>query len=177
MLNTLFLAAAAATVLLGTLYPLLLEAATGQTISVGPPYFNLTFTPLMAAAALILPAGPLLAWKRGDLMGVLQRLKWAAGLSLLAGVASLALSSLSAAFVAVGVMIGAWLILGTLTELVERIRLFRAPGAEVWRRTKGLPRGAWGMTLAHIGLGVFVLGAEELTEVEATLLTVLRRMA
>ncbi|WP_122466696.1 heme lyase CcmF/NrfE family subunit [Brevundimonas lutea] len=159
VLNNLFLAAAAATVLLGTLYPLLLEAATGQTISVGPPYFNLTFTPLMAAAALILPAGPLLAWKRGDLMGVLQRLKWAAGLSLLAGVASLALTSLSAAIVAVGVMIGAWLILGTLTELVERTRLFRAPGAEVWRRTKGLPRGAWGMTLAHIGLGVFVLGA------------------
>ena len=69
VLNNLFLSAAAATVLLGTLYPLIREAMTGETISVGPPYFNLTFTPLMAVALIILPAGPLLAWKRGDAEG------------------------------------------------------------------------------------------------------------
>jgi cytochrome c-type biogenesis protein CcmF len=82
VLNNLFLTAAAATVLLGTLYPLILQAATGATISVGPPYFALTFTPLMVVAFLILPAGPLLAWKRGDLKGAGQRLAVAAGLSL-----------------------------------------------------------------------------------------------
>ena len=69
MLNNILLAAATTTVLLGTLYPLIREAMTGEAISVGPPYFNLTFTPLMAALAILLPAGPLLAWKRGDAAG------------------------------------------------------------------------------------------------------------
>ena len=79
VLNNILLAAATATVLLGTLYPLIREALTGEAISVGPPYFNLTFMPLMAALLLLLPAGPLLAWKRGDAAGAAQRL-WAAAL-------------------------------------------------------------------------------------------------
>ena len=159
VLNNLFLAAATATVLLGTLYPLMLEAATGETISVGPAYFNLTFAPLMAAAALILPAGPLLAWKRGDLKGVIQRLTAAAGLAIAAAVLTYALVEPRKAFGAVGVGIGAWLVLGALAEVIERARVGRARAGEVWRRLKGLPRGAWGMTLGHLGLGVFVLGA------------------
>ena len=159
VLNNLFLAAAAATVLLGTLYPLILEAASGQTISVGPPYFNLTFTPLMAAAALILPAGPLLAWKRGDLPGALQRLAWAAGLAVVLALAGYLLWAPRQAVAAVGLAMGAWLILGSLAELLDRVRLFRAPLAETGRRLRSLPLGAWGMTLAHAGLGVFVLGA------------------
>ncbi len=159
VLNNLFLTAAAATVLLGTLYPLILEAATGATISVGPPYFALTFTPLMIIAFLILPAGPLLAWKRGDIKGAGQRLALAAGLSLLAALAGWFAFDPKNAIAAAGIAIGAWLILGALAEVIERIRLFRAPLAEVGRRMKGLPLGAWGMTLAHAGLGVFVLGA------------------
>ncbi|HEV7354069.1 MAG TPA: heme lyase CcmF/NrfE family subunit [Brevundimonas sp.] len=159
VLNNIFLAAATATVLLGTLYPLILEAATGQTISVGPPYFDLTFSPLMAAALLILPAGPLLAWKRGDLRGVGQRLMWAALAALAAGLATLALHDLGKALAAFGVALGVWLIAGALSEVAERVRLFRAPWPEVRRRTLGLPMGAWGTTLAHAGLGVFLLGA------------------
>ena len=159
VLNNLFLAVAAATVLVGTLYPLALEAATGQTISVGPPYFNLTFAPLMAAAFLILPAGPLLAWKRGDLKGAVQRLTMAAALAIATAIAVLALNDWRQAFGAVGVGLAVWLIAGALAEVAERVRLFRAPGAEVWRRTRRLPRGAWGTTLGHVGLGLFVLGA------------------
>ena len=159
VLNNLFLTAACATVLLGTLYPLILEAANGSTISVGPPYFALTFVPLMAVAFLILPAGPLLAWKRGDLPGVLQRLAVAAGLAVLAALAAWALFEPRKALAAAGVGLGAWLILGALAETAERIRLFRAPLGETLRRARGLPLGAWGMTLAHAGLGVFVLGA------------------
>ncbi|MFC0633420.1 heme lyase CcmF/NrfE family subunit [Brevundimonas balnearis] len=159
VLNNIFLAAATATVLLGTLYPLILEAATGQTISVGPPYFDLTFSPLMAAAMILLPAGPLLAWKRGDLRGVGQRLVWAAGAAMAAGVLTLAVSDLGKALAAVGVAVGVWLIAGALAEVAERVRLFRAPFDEVRRRTLGLPMGAWGTTLAHAGLGVFLLGA------------------
>ena len=159
VLNNLFLTAAAATVLLGTLYPLILEAATGSTISVGPPYFALTFTPLMVIAFLILPAGPLLAWKRGDLRGAMQRLAVAAGLALAAALAGWLAFEPKKAMAAAGIAVGAWLILGSLAEVVERIRLFRAPLAEVGRRTRALPLGAWGMTLAHAGVGLFVLGA------------------
>ena len=159
VLNNLFLTAAAATVLLGTLYPLILEAASGATISVGPPYFAATFVPLMTVAFLILPAGPLLAWKRGDLPGATQRLAVAAGLSLVCALAAYALWSPKKALAAAGIGLGAWLILGALAEVAERARLFRASPAETLRRLKGLPLGAWGMSLAHLGLGVFILGA------------------
>ena len=159
VLNNLFLTAAAATVLLGTLYPLILQAATGATISVGPPYFALTFTPLMVVAFVILPAGPLLAWKRGDLKGAGQRLAIAAGLALFCALAGWMAFEPRKAIAAGGIAIGAWLILGPLAEVFERVRLFRVPLAEVGRRAKALPLGAWGMTLAHAGLGVFALGA------------------
>jgi len=159
VLNNVFLTAACATVLLGTLYPLILEAIDGSAISVGPPYFALTFVPLMAVALLILPAGPLLAWKRGDLRGVGQRLALAAGLAILIALLGWMVFEPKKALSAAGIGLGAWLILGTLAELAERIRLFRAPLAETFRRARGLPLGAWGTTLAHAGLGVFVLGA------------------
>jgi cytochrome c-type biogenesis protein CcmF len=159
VLNNILLAAATATVLLGTLYPLIREATTGEAISVGPPFFNLTFTPLMAALLILLPAGPLLAWKRGDATGVAQRL-WIAALAALgAGLLAWLLVSPRKALGAAGLGLGAWLIAGAVAELVERVRAFRVPAGESWRRLVGLPRGAWGMTLAHLGLGVFVLGA------------------
>ncbi|WP_333592737.1 heme lyase CcmF/NrfE family subunit, partial [Brevundimonas sp.] len=159
VLNNLFLTAAAATVLLGTLYPLILEAASGAAISVGPPYFAATFVPLMAVACLILPAGPLLAWKRADALGAAQRLWVAAAAAVVLGLLAFALFEPKKAMSAAGVGLGGWLIVGALVEVAERIRLFRAPGAETLRRAKGLPLAAWGMTLAHAGLGVFVLGA------------------
>ncbi|WP_374471360.1 heme lyase CcmF/NrfE family subunit [Phenylobacterium sp.] len=159
VLNNILLAAATATVLLGTLFPLIREAATGEAISVGPPYFNLTFTPLMAALLILLPAGPLLAWKRGDARGVMQRLWIAALIAVAVGLATLLLVSPRHAWGAAGVALGGWLTAGALAEILERVRAFRAPAAESLRRLIGLPRGAWGMTLAHLGLGVFVLGA------------------
>ncbi|MBS0409703.1 MAG: heme lyase CcmF/NrfE family subunit [Proteobacteria bacterium] len=157
--NNIILSAVTVTVLLGTLYPLLKEAVTGEAVSVGPPFFNLTFVPLMVAAFVILPAGPLLAWKRGDAMAAIQRLIPAALIAIAAGVLALALVSPRKALASCGVGIGAWLIAGALDEVADRVRLGRAPLAEVGRRASGLPRGAWGMTLAHIGLGVFVMGA------------------
>ena len=173
VLNNLFLSAAAATVLLGTLYPLILEAVTGETISVGPPYFNLTFTPLMAVALIILPAGPLLAWKRADLKGVVQRLTLAFAVAVVAALIALFLFDPMKAMAAAGIGLGVWLIAGALAELAERIRLFRAPRAEVWRRLTGLPVGAFGMTLAHAGLGLFVMGAvaETAFKIEAVAVT------
>ena len=159
VLNNILLAAATVTVLLGTLYPLIREAATGEAISVGPPFFNLTFTPLMAALLILLPAGPLLAWKRADALGAAQRLWVAALIAAGAGLLAFAVVSPRKALASAGLALGAWLILGALVELAERTRAFRGSAAETWRRLTGLPRGAWGMTFAHLGLGVFVLGA------------------
>ncbi len=159
VLNNLFLSAATATVLLGTLYPLIRQAMTGEAISVGPPYYNLTFVPLMAIVLLILPIGPLLAWKRGDVAGALQRLWVAALLAVGAGALVFVLTTRQAWLPIVGVALGAWLIFGSMTELAERIRLGQVPVSEALRRVRALPRGAFGMTLAHIGVGVFIIGA------------------
>jgi cytochrome c-type biogenesis protein CcmF len=145
-------------VFVGTLFPLLFEALH-KTISIGPPYFNLTFAPLMAGALLVLPAGPLLAWKRADLKGVWQRLILAALLGVGAAVFTLVLHAPLAAFASIGVGLGVWVATGALVEAAQRVRLFKAPLAESLRRIGGLPRGSWGMTLAHLGLGLFVMGA------------------
>jgi cytochrome c-type biogenesis protein CcmF len=159
VMNNILLAAATATVLLGTLYPLIREAMTGEAISVGPPYFNLTFTPLMVALLVLLPAGPLLAWKRGDARGVVQRLWVALLIAAGAGLLTIAVVSPKKAIGAAGIALGGWLIAGAIAEIIERTRAFRVPAGESWRRLTSLPRGAWGMTFAHLGLGVFVLGA------------------
>ncbi|MDR3513227.1 MAG: heme lyase CcmF/NrfE family subunit [Caulobacteraceae bacterium] len=159
VVNNIFLSAAVATVLLGTLYPLIRQALTGDMASFGAPYYNLTFTPLMAVVLLILPIGPLLAWKRADLGGALRRL-WAAALvALAAGALVFALVQPRKALAAFGVALGVWLVAGSIAELADRSRLGKVGAGEALRRLRGLPRGAWGMTLAHVGIGVFVLGA------------------
>jgi cytochrome c-type biogenesis protein CcmF len=159
VVNNIVLTVATAAVLFGTLYPLIREAMTGETISVGPPYFNLVFTPVMAVGLLILPFGPMLAWKRGDAYGAMQRLWLAAALAVGAGLLAMAIVSPRKALASAGLALGFWLIFGAIAELAERVRLLKAPLAEVARRTGGLPRGAWGSTLAHAGLGIFILGA------------------
>jgi cytochrome c-type biogenesis protein CcmF len=157
VLNNLFIAAATAAVLFGTLFPLIREAISGDAVSVGPPYFNRTFAPIMAAVLVLLPVAILIPWKRGDLAGALQRLWAAAVAALAAGAASLALARPGQAVTAGGVTLAAWIIAGTLTEVVERLR-GGGPGL-AWARLTALPRGSWGMSLAHLGLGVFILGA------------------
>jgi cytochrome c-type biogenesis protein CcmF len=111
----------------------------------------------MTALLLLVPAGPLLSWKRGDAKGVLQRLWVALGLAAVTAGAVFVLVSPRHAWGAAGVGLAVWLIVGALVEFGERT--VRRSGAETWRRVSGLPRGAWGMTLAHMGLGLFVLGA------------------
>jgi cytochrome c-type biogenesis protein CcmF len=156
--NNLFLVAAAATVLIGTLYPLGLEALTGKKISVGAPFFNLTFAPLMIPVLMAMPFGPLLAWKRGDLAGVAQRLGVAMAAALLAVVMALVVSGADGVLAAFGLGLAVWLVCGSLVDLGERIRLFRAPLATSLSRLVGLPRSAFGTVLAHAGIGITVLG-------------------
>jgi cytochrome c-type biogenesis protein CcmF len=158
VLNNLLLTTACATILVGTLYPLVLEALTGQRISVGAPFFNLTFAPLMVPLLLAVPFGPMLAWKRGDLYAAAQRLMIAFGVALGVVILTAALNGGVRWLPLFGVGLAAFLMLGALSEPVYRVRLGRLPIAESAQRALGLPRSAWGSALAHFGLGVAVLG-------------------
>jgi cytochrome c-type biogenesis protein CcmF len=158
VLNNLLLTTGCATVLVGTLYPLLLEQMTGAKISVGPPYFNLTFVPLMLPLLLAVPFGPTLAWKRGDLAAALQRLYWAVGLALASMIACFAIAQRGPWLALVGIGLGAWVAAGAVSEIVQRARRAGGGTGNTLRRLKSLPRSAWGTTLAHLGLGVSVIG-------------------
>jgi cytochrome c-type biogenesis protein CcmF len=157
VLNNLFLTAACATVFVGTLYPLALEALSGTKISVGAPFFNRTFGPLFVLLLLAVPFGPLLAWKRGDLLGVSQRLL-AAFVTAGVGIALTIAIQGRPVVAALGVGLGLFVIAGAVVDLVERTALLRAPLATFFQRAVGLPRSAWGAGIAHIGLGLTLLG-------------------
>ncbi len=158
VLNNLFLTTACATVFIGTLYPLALEVLTGDKISVGAPFFNLTFGPLFVPLMLAMPFGPLLAWKRGDLYGAAQRLT-AAGVAALVAVAVLwAWTRGGATLAPLAIGLAVFVIAGALTDLAERTALFRVPAANSFRRARGLPRSAWGAAFAHAGVGVALIG-------------------
>ncbi|WP_438277765.1 heme lyase CcmF/NrfE family subunit [Nitrobacter sp.] len=158
VLNNLFLTTACATVFVGTLYPLALEVLTGNRISVGAPFFNLTFAPLFVPLLIAVPFGPLLAWKRGDLAGASQRLM-AAGIGSVIAVAVLwAWTRGGSTFAPLAIGLAVFVILGALSDLAERINLFRASLPVSFRRAKGLPRSAWGTVFAHAGLGVALIG-------------------
>jgi cytochrome c-type biogenesis protein CcmF len=156
--NNLFLTAACATVFVGTLYPLALEALTGEKISVGAPFFNLTFGPLFVPLLLAVPFGPLLAWKRGDLLGAAQRLIWAAALGLVALATVFAIQRGGPVLAPFGIGLAAYVMIGALIDPIERIGLFRVPFATSVARARGLPRSAWGTAVAHFATGMLLFG-------------------
>ena len=158
VLNNLLLATGAATVLLGTLYPLFLDVLDAGKVSVGPPYFNSTFVPLMVPLVAAMAVGPLLSWKRADIAGAISRLA-VAGIATVAVIGIVLYASGGTGFLAaVGLGLAAWLFIGTLIELAERLRLFRAPLAESFERWRHLPRSALGMSVAHGGLAIAIAG-------------------
>lgn len=150
VINNIGLAVAMGTVLIGTLYPLLLEALTGRLISVGPPFFNITFGPLMALLFLALPIAPFLAWRRGDLAGAWTLLRWAALAAAGAAVVTLAVLR-GPVWAAFGIAVGVWVLLGVALYVWKRAR---AVG-----RVAGLPLALWAMCAAHAGAGLFTIGA------------------
>jgi cytochrome c-type biogenesis protein CcmF len=158
VLNNLFLTTACATVFVGTLYPLALEALTGDKISVGAPFFNLTFAPLMLPLLAAMPFGPLMAWKRGDLFGVAQRLLAALAIALIAVSATFAFAEPGPALAPFAIGLALFVMAGALTDLVERTGLFRASLGVAIKRAAGLPRSTWGTALAHFGIGLTLAG-------------------
>ncbi|PTX55536.1 cytochrome c-type biogenesis protein CcmF [Litoreibacter ponti] len=156
LINNLLLATATATVLFGTLYPLFLEAVTGDKISVGPPFFNASFIPISLALVLVMAVGPFLSWKRADLAGVLSRLKFALALAFVAALVIWYVTTGGPVLAVLAMAIALWLLFATLQEWASRVKLFK-PGA--WGRIRRQPRASHGMTMAHVGLAVLVMGA------------------
>jgi cytochrome c-type biogenesis protein CcmF len=158
VLNNLFLTTACATVFIGTLYPLALEVLTGDKISVGAPFFNLTFAPLFVPLLIAVPFGPLLAWKRGDLLGATQRLTAAGTAALIATAVLWAWTRGGSAFAPLAIGLAIFVIAGALSDLAERSGLFRVPFGTAMRRARGLPRSTWGTVFAHAGVGIALIG-------------------
>ena len=156
LINNVLLSTAAGTVLLGTLYPLIADALNLGKLSVGPPFFNAVFMPLMVPLILLMALGPFLSWKRGDLPGALGRLKFVAGLAVLIAIGAWLLAGGSAGpfWAAGGILLSVWLVFGSLLEWFGRVRLTSG----FWRRVRTTPRAAHGMTLAHLGLGIVIAG-------------------
>ncbi len=158
VVNNLFLATACATVFIGTLYPLALEVLTGEKISVGAPFFNFTFLPLIVPLLLLLPLGQTLAWKRGNFLGTAQRLYAVFGISLLATIVLFAFTYGGPVAAPLGIGLGVYLVLGSLNEIVTRSWSKGTPLPVAWRKASGLPRSAWGTAIAHAGVGLTVIG-------------------
>ncbi len=149
--NNVLLAAATGAVMLGTLYPLALDALNLGKISVGAPYFEAVFVPMMAPVVLLMGAGPLAAWKRAGFGDIAGKLQWAALASVIAAlVLPLAAGKLSAG-AALGLFLAAWVFTSSAVTVLQRART----GAGQLARA---PRSFWGMVLAHVGVGVFIVG-------------------
>ncbi|MEM1104459.1 MAG: cytochrome c-type biogenesis CcmF C-terminal domain-containing protein, partial [Pseudomonadota bacterium] len=159
VVNNLFLSISCAAILIGTLYPLALEAATGETISVGPPYFNLTFGLLMAPLLVAAPFGPFLGLGQADSAAAARRLLVAAGAALVAAAATaFAVFGDGAGLAAIGVGVGVWLIAGAAADFGARVGLtLRGLGEAPGLIARARP-GQWASALGHAGLGVLMLG-------------------
>ena len=141
--NNVLLAAAAGAVMLGTLYPLALDALSGGKISVGPPYFDTVFAPLMAPALFLMGVGPLARWKRASLPELVVMLRWALGVSLVVGLALPFAFGQWHALVGFSLALAIWIVVTALLSLRGRLRQTRSH---------------YGMVLAHVGVAVFVVG-------------------
>ena len=156
VINNIIFASSAATVLLGTLYPIFIDAINNSKVSVGPPYFEAVFIPLMVPAILLCAFSPMLSWKRAKLENILERVIAVFILSILS-TAILVFIYGGSASAFLGLFLGVWLILGTIYEFLIKVGL-KLSFHTFLKRSLQLPRSAYGMSLAHIGVAIFVIG-------------------
>jgi len=156
--NNVMLLAAAGTVLLGTLYPLILDALGLGKISVGPPYFETVFVPVLAPAVFLMGVGPIARWKSAELPDLAKRLRWAAVVSIVCALLAPVAAGAWKPLTSLGLLMAAWIVTTALVNLRERIGdAWPRPGAIVSRLSLQ-PGGYWGMLLAHVGVAVFIVG-------------------
>ncbi|WP_185805232.1 heme lyase CcmF/NrfE family subunit [Pontivivens nitratireducens] len=163
VLNNVLLAVSCAVVFIGTMWPLIAEAVTGEKVSVGPPFFNITFTPFMIALAMILPIGAMLPWKRAKLGRTMKPLWGMLAASVALGALVWTLQTGGRMLAPVGAALATWVILGVVADLVQKAGGWRARPATARPRLAGLPRSEWGKAIAHAGLGILIFGIAGLT--------------
>ncbi len=154
--NNVLLVVAAAAVLLGTLYPLVLDALGMGKISVGPPYFVSVFVPLMAPALFLMGVGPLTRWRQATAMELARKLRWAFGVSLASALVAPLVLGHWTPMIGFGLLLSAWIASTAVLNLVSRIAAHPAVG---WGERFASQAGSYyGMLLAHVGVAVFILG-------------------
>jgi cytochrome c-type biogenesis protein CcmF len=154
--NNVLLVVACASVLLGTLYPLVLDSLDLGKISVGPPYFDTVFAPIMAPLVFLMGVGPLMRWKEASVPDLFLRLRWALGVSLAVALILPFVMGSWKPLVAFGLFLAIWVFAATMVGIRERVR--NAPKGTKLARLAREPRGYWGMVLAHLGIAVFIVG-------------------
>jgi len=146
LVNNVLLVVAAGSVLLGTLYPLLIDALNLGKLSVGPPYFNAVFVPVMVPALFLMAAGPVARWKHADLKAIAMRLRIGAVLALAAGAGLPFLMGAWTPLVAAGLLLAVWVAASVVFQVIDRLKSGTPPSS------------FWGMQLGHFGIAVFVVG-------------------
>ena len=154
--NNVLMVAAAGTVLLGTIYPLVLDALDLGKISVGPPYFNAVFVPLMVPAVFLMGLGPLARWKKQSLPELLMRVRWAFGAGVVTALLLPFLMGKWTPLISLGLLLALWIVFTCLINLGDRLR--DKDGHVSLARLGSLPRAYLGMNLAHFGVAVFIVG-------------------
>ena len=156
IINNIIFSSAAATVLIGTLYPLFVDAISNTKVSVGPPYFEAVFIPLMIPALLICAFSPMISWKRSVLSNLYERIIAIFIISIL--ITSFIIFIYGGSYSAfLGIFLGFWVICGTLYELIIKIGVGKKLDI-MYSRILSLPRSSYGMSLAHIGVAIFIAG-------------------
>ncbi|TEA78986.1 heme lyase CcmF/NrfE family subunit [Allopusillimonas ginsengisoli] len=154
--NNVLLMVAAASVMLGTLYPLIIDALGMGKLSVGPPYFNAVFVPLIAPALFLMGVGPIAHWQKADPGRLTRRLRWALGVSLVAALVAPFCFGDWAALTSFGYFLGFWIFASALVNLLGRLRM--RPLREAIKVLRVQPGSYYGMLIAHVGMGVVVIG-------------------
>jgi cytochrome c-type biogenesis protein CcmF len=158
LVNNVLLLAATGAVLLGTLYPLFLDALGLGKISVGTPWFEIMFPLCMVPAVFLMGVGPLARWKQAELPGLAVRPTWAFGAAVVSAVLLPLIMGKWTPLVALGLLLAVWVIAAGFVNLRERLVELKATGQSLGARVRSLPRGYWGMLVAHFGVGVFIVG-------------------
>lgn len=153
--NNVLLVVAAGSVLLGTLYPLFLDALNLGKISVGPPYFDTVFAPLMAPAVFLMGIGPIARWKNAALPELALRLRWAFGISLVTAIVLPFWLGRWTPMIGLGLFLAFWILVIAIQILRER---YIGSHQTILERTRSISLSWWGMWLAHLGVAVFILG-------------------
>ena len=163
--NNVLLLVAAGSVLLGTLYPLFLDALGLGKISVGPQYFEAVFVPLMAPALFLMGVGPMARWKQASLPELAVRLKWAFVVAVAGGLLLPLTMGQWTPLASFGLLLALWIVASSATSLVSRLK--QTPGSNAGTKLRAQSRSYYGMLLAHTGMAVFVVGVTMVKSYEA----------